>query len=78
MRKSDVPGTWLQDMMLEVLEKGARKELYMQYRILLVLDQQAGRGRRSGDQEMRDSRSDARGFSPPPKGYVARVPQPGI
>ena len=64
-------------MLLEGLEKGARKELYVQYRSLLVMDQQAGRGRRSGDQDMRDSRSDAKEFSPPPRGYVARVPQPG-
>ena len=63
-------------MRQEVGEKGPRKELYIQYRSLL--DQDIGRGMRSGDQEMRGSRSDARGFSPPPTGYVARVPQPGL
>ena len=57
-------------------DKGAKKELYMLYRSLL--DQEAGRLRRSRDQEMRGSRSEARGFSPPPQGYVARVPQPGL
>ena len=74
--KSYVPGSWLQDQRLGVREKGARKELYMQYRSLL--DQEAGRCRRSGGQEIRGSSSDAKGFSPPPRGYVATVPQPGV
>ena len=63
---SDIPGFWLQDMRQEVLDKVAGKELYMQYRSLL--DQEAGRLRRSVDQEKRGSRMEAKGFSPPPIG----------